>query len=174
MIGTPFLLLAAAAPAEVRFALEASPTEVFFAHPSPAAAILAIRPPTGGGPFYLALEPGGSALLAVPEGIETDGFAFDYATAEGIAVCCAPLFAEGGRTRTSLVLVEPDSATFALVAAESETPGDSTGGSSWNLTIGPPPRNPKAAGTGDGLLCPNGGFGAEPAFQPVAGYHSPF
>ena len=174
MIGPSLLLVAAAAPAEVRLALEATPTEVFLAHPGSAPALLAIRPSGGARPLYLALGPGASARLAVPAGLDTSGIVFDYATAEGPAVGGVPLFAEGGRTRRSLVLFEPESSTYGLVAAESAASLDSTGGSTSNLTIGPPPPGSGTSLKGDVLLFPDGAYRPEPVFQPVGGYYPPF
>ncbi|MGH7152147.1 MAG: hypothetical protein ACREIU_15685 [Planctomycetota bacterium] len=174
MIGSSLLLLAAAAPTQLRLAIEASPTEVFLVHPGPDRALLAIRPSTGEGPTYLVLEPGACALLAVPEGLDTAGVVFDLATADGVAVHGATLFAKGDRARRSAVLFEPESSQYALVACESENSTDPTGGSTWNMTIGPPPRDIKTGAKGEVLLFPNGAYVPEPGFQPVGGYHSPF
>src|SRR5262245_49975854 len=173
MIGSSLLLLAAAAPSQLRLAIEASPTEVFLVHPGPDLSLLAIRASSGGCPTYIALEPGACALLSVPEGLDTAGVVFDLATAGGIAVEGATLFAEGGRARRSAVLFEPESSEYALAACESEGAGDSTGGSSWNITIGPPPRDIRTGAKGEVLLFPNGAYVPEPGFHPVGGYHSP-
>ncbi len=150
-------------------ALEAVPTGVFLAHSGSTVALLAIRPSAGESALYLPLEPGSCAFLGVAEGLETAGIVFDYVTSEGAAVCGARLFAEGGLTRRSLVLREAESSQYALVAKEFE----SSGGSSWNITIGPPPRDSRTERKGEVLLFPNGAYSPEPGFQPVGGYHSP-
>src|SRR5262245_1051413 len=173
MIGS-LLLLAAAAPSQLRLAIEASPTEVFLVHPGPDLALLAIRASTGESPVYVALEPGDCALLAVPEGLDTAGVVFDLATADGVAVEGATLFAQGNRARRSAVLFEPESSQYALVACESEGASGSPGGSGWNRPIGPRHRDIRTGAKGEVLLFPNGAYVPEPGFQPVGGYHSPF
>lgn len=173
MIGSSLLLLAAAAPSQLRLAIEASPTEVLLAHAGADLALLAIRPSTGEGAAYLALEPGACVLLAVPEGLDTAGVVFDLATADGLVVHGATLFADGGRSRRSAVLFEPESVQYALVASEAESSTGSTGGSSWNMTIGPPPRDLRTGAKGEVLLFPNGAYNPEPGVRPVGGYHSP-
>ena len=77
------------------------------------------------------------------------------------------------KARRSAILFEPESSQYALVACESEISLDSTGGSSWNITIGPPSRDIKTGAKGEVLLFPNGSYVPEPGFKPVGGYHSP-